>query len=187
MLSSYRFLFMRIRNLLHTVITIALKKVRWLLIGSTLVVLPQQYLYTQPQYNPKSIVISKDDVKMLGGWPIERRWYGIAIQRLRETGVKRVFLDIAFPSSDILHPESDEFFFQHLERMPDSYLLFNHIQSDAEKYIILGSKHLSSNRFVAPFSTGFSVIDSRLEFVKGTGTIVDYFLPPQFSFEKSFS
>jgi len=112
----------------------------------------QVRLQAQSPELPISVAITKDDIRMLGGWPIERRWYGIAIQRLQTAGAKRIFIDIAFPSADILHPESDDFFFQIVEQFPNMYLLSDEVQSDQARYTLLGTKYLGSDRFVSPFS-----------------------------------
>lgn len=153
---------------------------QWMLIGDCLL-FPQTSLDAQPAHNPACVAISKEDVTMLGGWPIERRWYAIALQRLREAGAKRIFIDIAFPSSDILHPESDGFFYRQLEQMPDVYLLSDDTRYDATSNIVLGTRQLASERFVAPFSRGFSSRNGILEFTAGTGTLTDFFLPQQFA------
>jgi DNA-binding NtrC family response regulator len=153
---------------------------RSLCIGSCLF-FAQASLDAQSTHDPASIVISKDDVAMLGGWPIERRWYAIVLERLRAAGAKRIFIDIAFPSSDILHPESDGFFFQKLERMPDVYLLSDDTRFDATQNIVLGTRRLASRRFVAPFSKSFSFHNGILEFNPGEGALTDFFLPKEFT------
>jgi DNA-binding NtrC family response regulator len=154
---------------------------QWLPVGIALAALPQQSLDAQPSHNPVRIAISKDDVTMLGGWPIERRWYAIALEHLREATAKRIFIDIAFPSSDILHPESDGFFYRQLEQMPDVFLLSDDTRYDAARHVVLGTKQLASERFVAPFSKGFSSSNGTLRFNASAGTMTDFFLPRQFT------
>jgi len=127
---------------------------------------------------PLSVAITSQDVAMLGGWPFERRWYGMAIQKLNQSGAGRIFIDIAFPSADILHPESDEFFFKQLEQIPNVFLLADDEKEGAEKNMILGTKQLSSGGVIYPFSKSFSVNNGKLELKKGGKTIADFFVPP---------
>ena len=135
----------------------------------------------QAQTLPLNVVISRQDVAMLGGWPIERRWYGMAIQKLRQAGAGRIFLDIAFPSADILHPESDEFFFKQLEQTLEVFLLADDVQNGAGKNTILGTRQIPTDKFTYPFSKGFSINHGNLEFKKGGKTIVDFFLSTDFT------
>jgi hypothetical protein len=129
---------------------------------------------------PKSIVISSVDVKNFGGWPIERRWFSILIKKLQQMGAKRVFIDIAFPSADVLHPESDELFYFQLCEWPNVYLLTTSENNVNSQMIILGSKSFNPQKTFIPFSEGFSVKEGHLLFQKNRGTLVDFFLPPDF-------
>jgi DNA-binding NtrC family response regulator len=133
---------------------------------------------------PKSIAISSEDVKYFGGWPIERRWYSIFIKKLQQMGAKRVFIDIAFPSADVLHPESDELFYHQLTEWPQIYLLSANDSNNYNSAVILGTKSFDPRRTFVPFSEGLSVDDGHLIFQKGKGTLVDLFLPLDFNYDK---
>ncbi|NUM79770.1 sigma 54-interacting transcriptional regulator [bacterium] len=107
----------------------------------------------------------------LGGWPIARRWYGIAIHNLKEAGAKRIFIDMAFVKADIVHPESDEFFYEQLVRYPDVYLL-----TDPDIDMILGGKKIPADRLYYPFSSGLKSDYNGIHYSYGLQTLPDFFV-----------
>jgi transcriptional regulator with AAA-type ATPase domain len=133
----------------------------------------------------KSIVISKNDVSNLNGWPIERRWYSLLIRKIMQGGAKRIFFDIAFPSADILHPESDELFYSRLNESPNIYLLTEKKNDQNTQPVILGSKTFDIRKTFYPFSEGYSIGNNHLIFQKGKGALTDFFLPQGLSNEFS--
>ena len=70
------------------------------------------------------LAIQAEDVEALGGWPLDRKWYALAVQNLMDAGAEAVYLDIAFPTADVAHPESDLFFYQTVQSYPHLYMPF---------------------------------------------------------------
>jgi transcriptional regulator with AAA-type ATPase domain len=102
-------------------------------------------------------------VDALGGWPLDRKWYALAIQNLTEGGAGRIFIDIAFPAADFAHPESDEFLYATLAKNPQVYLLNSTLNAtNGDSLAILGKRLLSANRFFLPFSAAFAIEDNRI-------------------------
>ena len=109
------------------------------------------------------LTIHASEVEALGGWPLDRKWYALAIQNLTEGGAGRIFIDIAFPTADVAHPESDEFFYATLARNPQVYLLNSTLNTTkGDSLAILGQRLLPASRFFLPFSAAFSVEDNRI-------------------------
>jgi DNA-binding NtrC family response regulator len=113
---------------------------------------------------PVHIAITETDIEVLGGWPLDRKWYAIAVQNLTSEGVRRVYIDISFPAGDLSHPESDEYFFQQLQSHENILLLAseNAIGNDSVK--VLGRYLLPAGRFFAPFSSMFDIQHDMLHF-----------------------
>jgi Transcriptional regulator containing PAS, AAA-type ATPase, and DNA-binding domains len=109
---------------------------------------------------PIMVVINEDDCKTLGGWPLDRKWYAVALQNLSANGATRIFLDLAFPNADVAHPESDEFFFHTLQTLPNIYLLTEELHTDSVR--ILGGKTFPAKRCFLPFSEGFTIKNEKI-------------------------
>ncbi len=114
--------------------------------------------YAQEQ--PIMVVINEDDCKTLGGWPLDRKWYAVALQNLAASGATRIFLDLAFPNADVAHPESDEFFFHTLQTLPNIYLLTEELHTDS--VCILGEKTFPAKRCFLPFSEAFTIKNEKI-------------------------
>lgn len=107
---------------------------------------------------PVSIAIGKSDIDALGGWQLNRKWYAIALQNLVESGAKRIFVDIAFPTANIAHPESDEFFITILCKYPNIFLLAQNSEiGNVDSLKILGRFALPAHRFFVPFSSSIHI------------------------------
>ena len=131
------------------------------------------------------VTIGPADVEALGGWPLDRKWYAVALQNLMDAGAHRVFVDIAFPRADLAHPESDAFFYEVLRRHPDVYLLAADPPSAQDSLAVLGLHRLPAHRFFASFDTTFEIRQQALWMRTGAaGSFVRWLLPPAFE-EKS--
>lgn len=106
------------------------------------------------------MVIDEAECAALGGWPLDRKWYAIALQNLARGGATRIFVDIAFPNSDFAHPESDEFFFQTLQSLSQVFLLARALSEDS--ITILGERTFPAARAFLPFSEAFEVKGEKL-------------------------
>ncbi|MFN3385941.1 MAG: sigma 54-interacting transcriptional regulator [Candidatus Thermochlorobacter sp.] len=109
---------------------------------------------------PVMIVINEEDCKVLGGWPLDRKWYAIALQKLSESGASRIFLDLAFPHADVAHPESDDFFFYTLQTLPNTYLLARELTADS--ITILSDRQFPAARCFLPFSEAFDIKSEKM-------------------------
>ncbi|MDW8467522.1 MAG: CHASE2 domain-containing protein [Chloroherpetonaceae bacterium] len=109
---------------------------------------------------PITVVIDEAECAALGGWPLDRKWYAIALQNLARGGATRIFVDIAFPNSDFAHPESDEFFFQTLQSLSQVFLLARALSEDS--ITILGKRTFPAARAFLPFSEAFEVKGEKL-------------------------
>ena len=117
-------------------------------------------LIGQAKGQPIMVVINEDDCKTLGGWPLDRKWYAVALQNLSANKAARIFLDLAFPNADVAHPESDEFFFHTLQTLPNIYLLTEELNTDSAR--ILGEKTFPAERCFLPFSEAFYIKDEKM-------------------------
>jgi DNA-binding NtrC family response regulator len=107
---------------------------------------------------PVSIAIGKSDIDALGGWQLNRKWYAIALQNLVESGAERIFVDIAFPTANIAHPESDEFFITVLCKYPNIFLLAQNFEiGNIDSLKIVGRFALPVHRFFVPFSSSIHI------------------------------
>lgn len=109
---------------------------------------------------PVMVVIDEADCQALGGWPLDRKWYAIALRRLADGGARRIFIDLAFPNADFAHPESDEFFLQTLRELPYVFLLSRELNADSVR--ILSDHLFPSARCFLPFSDAFEVKGEKL-------------------------
>ncbi len=114
----------------------------------------------QAKGQPITVVINEDDCKTLGGWPLDRKWYAIALQNLSANKASRIFLDLAFPNADVAHPESDEFFFHTMQSLPNVYLLTEELNTDSVR--ILSEKTFPAKRCFLPFSEAFYIKDEKM-------------------------
>ena len=127
---------------------------------------------------PLHIAVQAADVAVLGGWPLERRWYGLAVQNLVHAGARRVFIDIAFPRADPTHPSSDQFFYAVLAEHPNVYLLAEAVPPDRDSLRVLGTYHLPAGRFFLPFSASFRVQGRMLAMQAGAAPVMVQWLLP---------
>ena len=133
------------------------------------------------------VTIGPADVEALGGWPLDRKWYAVALENLMGAGAHRVFVDIAFPRADLAHPESDAFLYEVLRRHPDVYLLDAGPPSAQDSLALLGSQWLPAHRFFASFDTTFEIRQQALWMRRGAaGSFVRWLLPPAFEEESLF-
>jgi len=102
-----------------------------------------------------AVVISQEDADQLGGWPLDRKYYSLAIESLLNAGAGPIYLDLAFPSPDLLHPESDAWFADLLKSSPSVHLV-SPVFPIPDSVRILNLTSLHGNRFTAPFSLVFS-------------------------------
>lgn len=114
----------------------------------------------QAKEPPMMVVITEDDCNALGGWPLDRKWYAMALRSLSERGAARIFLDLAFPKADIAHPESDDFFFYTLQTLPNVYLLSRDLEADS--IMILSDKCFPASRCFLPFSEAFDIKNEKM-------------------------
>ncbi len=129
---------------------------------------------------PVMIVISEEDCKALGGWPLDRKWYAIALQKLSESGASRIFLDLAFPHADVAHPESDDFFFYTLQTLPNIYLLARELTADS--ITILSDKRFPAARCFLPFSEAFDIKNEKMIAKSGAArTLASFFYDEPFA------
>lgn len=126
------------------------------------------------------VAIQASDIEALGGWPLDRKWYAIALQNLKQRGVQRIFIDIAFPKADLAHPESDEFFFHELQAYDDVFVLAAPFHSAGDSVQVLGHHALPQRRTFGPFSESFALRDGMLVLDAATddGAFVHALLPP---------
>ncbi|HEX9653478.1 MAG TPA: sigma 54-interacting transcriptional regulator [bacterium] len=103
------------------------------------------------------VTIQKDAVELLRGWPLERRWYAVAVQSLVAAGARRIFIDIAFPFADVGHPESDEFFYYALTKHDNVFLLASEEGLRADSVVVMGNYKLPASRFFTTFSSNFQL------------------------------
>ena len=122
-----------------------------------------------------TIVLTAHDIEQCGGWPIARRWYGNIIQKLETAGAGRIFIDIAFVTSDPLHPESDEYLFEILQQNDNVFLLSPSSQKNGSTVVILGNKEIPASRTFSPFSTGFDFVE-QLPILKDTTVLASALL-----------
>jgi transcriptional regulator with GAF, ATPase, and Fis domain/CHASE2 domain-containing sensor protein len=54
------------------------------------------------------VYLDNDDIRMLGGWPLQRNYYALMLDKLREWGAKVIVLDILFDSPSLYAPEYDQ-------------------------------------------------------------------------------
>lgn len=100
----------------------------------------------------RHVVIQEGDVTALGGWPLDRKWYAIAVQNLLDQGAARVYLDLAFPHADFAHPESDAFFLHVLRSNPNVWVQAAPAQLDGDSVQVLGTHRLPRNQAFGPFA-----------------------------------
>ena len=127
--------------------------------------------------------IRASDVEALGGWPLDRKWYALAIQNLSEAGAARIFIDIAFPAADFAHPESDEFFYATLAHNPHVYLLSGVLNATGTDSLhVLGTRTLPAGRFFLPFSAIFTIENSKILLkAEVQHSLLRYLLPADFA------
>lgn len=112
---------------------------------------------------PVRVVIEKSDIDVLGGWPLNRRWYAVAVQNLLNNGADSVFLDIAFPAANYLQPESDALFSEILQTQSNIFLLAHTDSFSAgDSLSVLGAYNLTGSRFFVPFSSAAEVLEERI-------------------------
>jgi DNA-binding NtrC family response regulator len=129
---------------------------------------------------PVHVAIQAADVEALGGWPLDRKWYAIALQNLKQGGAKRVFIDIAFPKADLAHPESDEFFVHELQAYDDVFVLAAPPRGSGDSVQVLGRHALPQRRTFGPFSESLTLRNGMLVLDVATdgGAFVHKLLPP---------
>lgn len=128
---------------------------------------------------PLHIVIQEPDVEALGGWPLDRKWYAVALQNLAQAGARQVVIDIAFPKADVAHPESDEFFFHELKRHPNVSVLAQAGNILEDSVQVLGTYALPLGRTFRPFSEDFELQGPMLLLKSPRPeTFLRVFLPP---------
>lgn len=116
----------------------------------------------QTQAQPLTpVVISQSDIATLGGWPLDRKFYGLVIETLTASGVNEIYFELAFPSPDLLHPESDDYFGELLTFNSSVYIL-NHQSEPGDSISVLKQIKLPSYRTFQPFSTLFETESSGL-------------------------
>lgn len=112
---------------------------------------------------PLRVVIGKQDVTALGGWPLHRKWYATAFQNLKYNGARRIFLDVALPITNPLQRESEAFLHSVLMQYPDIFLLSHSEQNSTDDSLtILGKFTFPISRFIAPFSNYIDIQGNHL-------------------------
>ena len=107
------------------------------------------------------VEINRQDLQALGEWPLERRWYGLAIVNLLQGGADSIYIDITFPNADPLRPESDNFFYNKVIHNDAIFLQTGQNHKPRDSTYVLGSKSFPTDRLIVPFSESF-VIDDQM-------------------------
>lgn len=115
------------------------------------------------------IAIGKHDVEHLGGWPLARRWYAVAAQHAKQNGAQAIYFDMAFPSADALHPESDEVFYHECVRDDKIFLMTERVQ---ENNTILGGQSFPAGRTFLPFAAHWQIENAYLIYTPGDHSLV---------------
>jgi len=139
-----------------------------------------------PHSDPQMISISGKDLKSINSsWPIDRRWYGVLINDLQQAGANRIFIDLAFANEDIIHPESDRFLYNTLNKFQNVFLLSekNEIKDDSVR--VFGKYFLYKNRFFTPFSYNIGIDNNGLILEKSDTSSLIYFLNDQTGFQNN--
>ncbi|MCB0279664.1 MAG: sigma 54-interacting transcriptional regulator, partial [Calditrichaeota bacterium] len=90
------------------------------------------------------VEIAQSDLEYLGGWPLDRKWYAIAIDRLQEAGASEIYIDISFPNADAFHPESDQLFQQKLRS--DAVFLLSDARIENDSVAMFGNFRFPATR-----------------------------------------
>ncbi|NUQ81060.1 MAG: sigma 54-interacting transcriptional regulator [Bacteroidetes bacterium] len=98
------------------------------------------------------VVITREAVEELGGWPLDRKFYGLLISRLNSNGPVHILFDFSFAEPDLLHPESDDY----LKWTIDRYRHIQTLQSPDSAWIA------GDGPFILPFSQQFTIEDNWL-------------------------
>lgn len=106
------------------------------------------------------VEISRQDLRLIGSWPIERRWYALAIENLIQSGADSIFIDIAFPSADPVRPESDRMFYNVISQYSNVFLLNDQKISRDDSLYILGTKPFPVSQSFTPFSESLTIYGS---------------------------
>jgi DNA-binding NtrC family response regulator len=132
------------------------------------------------------VTIDRAAVEVLQGWPLDRRWYAVAIRNLASAGARRIFIDIAFPFADVGHPESDEFFFHELRQRDNAFLLCPEESLVSDSVAVLGSYKLPNRRFFTTFSSIFKLEHDMLSLtINETPSLVSALLQNQLAAPRS--
>ncbi|MBN8704738.1 MAG: sigma 54-interacting transcriptional regulator [Bacteroidetes bacterium] len=107
------------------------------------------------------VVISQSDISTLGGWPLDRKFYGLVIETLTASGADEIYFELAFPTPDLLHPESDDYFGELLSSNPSVFIL-NHLSEAGDSVTVLKQIKLPAYRTFQPLSTLFETGQSGL-------------------------
>jgi len=127
-----------------------------------------------------TIEINKQDLQSLGSWPIERRWYGLAIENLIRKGADSIFIDIAFPDADPMNAESDRFFYQVLMKHQHIFIQHEYNRSESDSLLILGSSPFPPGRIILPLSESFEISGNLFLLTKSPEkSLTNHLLPEQ--------
>lgn len=64
------------------------------------------------------VYLDNNDIQLLGGWPLQRNYYALMVDHIREWGSRVIGFDVFFESPSVTAPEYDELFVSVAQRTP---------------------------------------------------------------------
>lgn len=68
------------------------------------------------------VYLDSEDIQLLGGWPLQRSYYALMVDHIREWGARVIGFDVFFESPSVTAPEYDELFISVARRTPSLVL-----------------------------------------------------------------
>lgn len=118
------------------------------------IAVPAFFVYEKAEASHRivPVEISRENVEELGGWPLNRKFFGLLITRLNTNGPVHILFDFAFADPDLLHPESDDYLKWTIARYGNIHTLVSPdsawIDGDSPRFL--------------PFSKQFTIRDNWL-------------------------
>lgn len=105
------------------------------------------------------VAITQSDLKALDStWPLNRRYYGLLTDQIKSVSGGAIFIDLAFPARDFLHPESDLYWYTTLSHYDNVYIL----ASAGSDSLLMGHFPAQRRLFFSPFPDVIRVTDRGL-------------------------
>jgi len=72
----------------------------------------------QPDTNIVIVYLDNEDIQLLGGWPLQRNYYALMLDRIHQWGARAIGFDVLLDSPSAVSPEYDQLFVSVAQRIP---------------------------------------------------------------------